>query len=201
MINSLPTNSCLYINSVNEIDFLQTFLADLKVTYLKKVEKDETKEGEKNRWDCEVLHSDAEEILVTLEDLALISSHDSRFRTDIHIKNELVDEMYKIWILKIIRDDASFVIVARHSNGDVMGMLTVKEVSKSFAIELIAVFPKYHLLGVGRAMMEKCLFIASARKKEKVTVVTQSTNKGACRFYKSLGFDIIECKYIYHVHK
>ena len=137
---------------------------------------------------------------ITLESLAILSSAQSRFRKDPSILSTVTDDLYRLWLHKAIENPASHEIIAKAVENDIVGMLTMSFVHQQAKIELVAVDPKYQNKGMASDLMQACLNFSQKSGFKTIQVTTQLENKSACRLYQKYGFQIVEKKYIYHIH-
>jgi ribosomal protein S18 acetylase RimI-like enzyme len=137
---------------------------------------------------------------VTLENLAIVSSAQSRFRKDSLIPTLMADELYRLWIRKAINEPDSHEIIAKTVEGSIAGMFSLSLTPELIKIELVAVDPKYQKKGIAGDLMQACFNYSKKGGFKVVQVTTQLENSAACQLYRKFGFKIVETKYIYHLH-
>ena len=123
----------------------------------------------------------------------------TRFYKDPHFNKKKVDELYEIWIDKLIRDKNSTIIIIRENN-EIVAFNGISINECEGRIELIAVDKKYKNQGYGEKIMKLAqnYFRNASFKKNQVNkdeftgfqvkVITQDINIPALNFYKKIGF-------------
>ncbi|QDK45336.1 hypothetical protein DOM22_09310 [Bdellovibrio sp. ZAP7] len=135
-----------------------------------------------------------------LEHLAVLSSRNSRFRTDDLIPKNKVDELFKMWIGNALKPNPATKILLKHIDGKVAGMVSFRPTPDLLKIELVAVREDFQRRGCAAEMLKACIGYAQDHSIKRIEVVTQEVNKGACELYVRAGFKLVDSKYIYHVH-
>lgn len=130
-----------------------------------------------------------------LLELAFQSGEYSRFFRDKRLTNREFEKLYSIWISQAA--ESGHVFVAK-IQGKLIGLVSYRKIDEIFEIGLIAVHPDYRGYGIGKALIAKVEQLARDRSIHEVRIPTQKENRPAMGFYKSLGYHIIQEKYIYH---
>lgn len=138
------------------------------------------------------------EVNEELEQLAFVSGHYSRFRTDIRFHPDDFYRMYSTWIVKSVSHEIADKVYVIRENNQIRGMVTLKIDKKKGVIGLIAISPLSQGKGYGKALIDACCNELSLRNINILEVVTQMDNTGACRFYEKCGFSVQHITNIYH---
>jgi len=134
-----------------------------------------------------------------LKSLALQSGIYSRFKTDPNFQNAEYDKLYMEWIEKSVKREIADEVLVYSENEDEKGLITLGFKENSGSIGLLAVDEKERGKSIGRKLVQSALLYFREKKVNIVEVVTQSKNKGACEFYKSMGFEVKSIVNIYHL--
>lgn len=131
--------------------------------------------------------------------LAMQSGLYSRYKVDLNFKNNEFEKLYTTWIINSVNKKiADYTFVYREA-GVELGLVTLKLNDNYGQIGLIAVDESAR----GRSIGKKLVFAVNDLLKDKgidnVQVPTQQDNIGACKFYKSIGFEEIKTESIYHI--
>ena len=133
--------------------------------------------------------------------LAFESGKHSRFKLDANIKLERFQLLYKKWVdnsvLKLIADKIFYVMDVN----EIIGFVTVKIIGSYASIGLIAVSEKFQGKGLGKKLLMKVEQFCASEKIFELRIPTQKENYNACKFYSSLGYDIVEEIVIKHYWK
>ena len=193
-----PNNKFEHFNQLKNFDIVYIFspvmisidapLIDIKVTYSKSI-RNLTKKNEVVQFD--INKHDYNQLL----ELVYFSGHDSRFLKDSSFGEIEFKRLYKQWIDNSINNKDTLVLISQKGK-IIEGFITVKR-DKSYAqIGLVAVNPNNLGKGIGKRLIQA---VENHLKKNfKLSVATQETNVGACKFYESMGFTIEKKEYIYH---
>ncbi len=134
-----------------------------------------------------------------LYDLAIQSGHYSRFSTDPFIPSKSFERLYKLWLERSVKREIADEVYVFESNKIISGFITLGIKSGRPDIGLVAVNNENRSLGIGALLLQAAEHWALSKKKyNKIQVVTQGANKGACRFYEKNGYSIYSVNYIYH---
>lgn len=135
-----------------------------------------------------------------LINLALQSGVYSRYKLDIHFKNNEFERLYTTWITKAV-NDASTIVYGYIDEGFLAGFITLSIKNNSVDIGLIAVDEQKRGLQVGTKLLAAADAFAVENGIKKITVNTQFENKKAMSFYTKNAFNILNRTYIYHLWK
>lgn len=133
-----------------------------------------------------------------LYNLAIQSSHQSRFRIDKNFKSNICDDMYKIWMDESISGNMAKKVFIYTDNNSAKGFITLDIVNNIGKIILIGVDSDMRGKDIGRKLIFKSFRYFNERGIFIVEVDTQKRNTGACIFYKKCGFEISKILNIYH---
>ncbi|MAD02208.1 MAG: hypothetical protein CMK65_01085 [Pseudoalteromonas sp.] len=134
-----------------------------------------------------------------LIDLALQSAIYSRFKLDSHISHNKFVELYRLWAVNSVnRQFADEVLVIRHA-GEEVAMVTLALKVQTAHIGLIAVSDKMRSRKLGQLLMAQSMKWAVKHNAQRLSVVTQLDNEGACRFYQKCGCHEVDRQHIYHI--
>ncbi len=133
-----------------------------------------------------------------LYDLALLSGHRSRYKTDTHFaKGEFV-RFYKTWIDNSLNGTIADKTIGYVQEGQLLGFITLKIKDGSGEIGLFAVDSRSQGKGIGQKLMDAAVEATHEAGKSVLHVSTQKDNSGACRFYEKYGFRLTSATAIYH---
>lgn len=135
-----------------------------------------------------------------LLELAYESGHKSRFKLDPFLNTKFKD-IYRIWIEKSLSGELADRVFIYQDEEKIEGFITVSNKSGIGSIGLIAVSKNKQGRGIGKLLLNKTDQWFQQQNIKRAEVVTQSENKGACRFYEKNGYVIKEIQYIYHLWK
>ena len=138
------------------------------------------------------------EVSEELEQLAYVSGHYSRFRTDKHFNPDDFYRMYKTWIVKSVSHEIADKVFVIRDDSQLCGMATLKINHDKGVIGLIAVSPLTQGKGYGQILNDACCNELINRNIYAIEVATQMDNIGACRFYEKNGFSVQSVTNIYH---
>jgi dTDP-4-amino-4,6-dideoxy-D-galactose acyltransferase len=180
--------------SNNSMRNISGFLADEKITFFTNI-------GEEHNFVYSD-HIEPYKLNYTsdkLKLLALQSGIYSRFKVDPDFKNDEYRKLYLEWIEKSVKKLISTEILVYYKNNDEKGFVTLDIKEDRGTIGLIAVDELERGNSIGRELMNAALYFFKANKVNSVEVVTQKANIVACRFYKSLGFEVKSIENVYHI--
>lgn len=166
-------------------------LADKKVTFEKSLTPiDSLPAG---------IHVSRDEVLnAELLSLAYSIGGESRFFLDTNLPRDAYQKVYKQWMINSLnRSVAKQVFVAIRDN-KIAGVVTLCEKEGKGDIALIAVLPEYQGQGIATQLLNAASYYFNTSNFEKLQVVTQLTNHGACGLYEKYGFAIAKLEYFYH---
>ena len=131
-----------------------------------------------------------------LEELAYSCGKYSRFALD----NKLCrffKPMYKRWIKNSL--DGEECLLSVEKNKKIIAFLSFSLHEKNAKIELFSVNRKNTGEGIGSRLYQTLEKFLIDRGVDKVVVVAQKENDGACRFYKRCGFKLVQEQRIFHL--
>ena len=119
----------------------------------------------------------------------------SRLYTDPKIPFKVAQEIYEKRIRRAFQ--VSTVFVALHHMYNVIGFCSLH----NNKIEIIAVSNIYQGQGVGRKLVETCIYECRDKGFKKLKIATQGSNRPARNFYEKLGFKRIKIEKDFHKHE
>lgn len=125
------------------------------------------------------------------------SHTDSRFYADRGFARDRCDELYRTWIEKSCRSEATRVFT-EGPMGRPAGYITCERDGTAGSIGLIAVAPDRQGDGVGTRLVDAALGWFADNGVQRVTVVTQGRNVKAQRLYQGAGFRSCSVELWYH---
>jgi dTDP-4-amino-4,6-dideoxy-D-galactose acyltransferase len=168
-------------------------LYDEKVTYAKTLGP---VREEKNEAGVEAYRGSPNEELIRL---ALLAGHDSRFRKDPRLL-PFFEPLYKLWMVNSLKGTLADIVYIYKAGTSIKGMVTCKVMEDGTGnIGLIATRDDARGQGVGARLIRAADAFFRAGNAHAATVVTQSSNVQACRFYEKMGFTPVKKEYIYHL--
>ena len=133
-----------------------------------------------------------------LRALARVSHHNTRFYQDGRFDRARCDELYAIWVSKVLAEADGLVLVPE-VNGIVSGYLALHDAASQTArIGLIAVAAEVQGRRVGEMLVADGLRRVYERGARRAVVVTQGRSARAVRFYEKCGFRTSACQFWYH---
>jgi dTDP-4-amino-4,6-dideoxy-D-galactose acyltransferase len=171
------------------------FLADAKVTYIKKVTGTMNPPGTPAYTAAPYLDKVADSALIKL---ALQSSEHSRFRLDPAFPKKLCDKLYACWITNSVSKDIAWEVLVVKDHDDYLGLITLGDKGDRANIGLIAIAEHARGKAIGRILMADAERHFAKRSFSLAQVVTQKQNLGACRLYESCGYQIDKIENIFH---
>ncbi|HEX9008980.1 MAG TPA: GNAT family N-acetyltransferase [Holophagaceae bacterium] len=139
------------------------------------------------------------EVSEELEALALASGHLSRFRTDGRVPPHVFPALYKAWIRRSVLGEIADVVLVAREGGSLSGLVTLAQHGPVSEIGLVAVADGFRGKGIGRKLMAAAEAWSDDRRADRLEVVTQGENAGACALYRSAGCLVVQEQAIYHV--
>ena len=128
----------------------------------------------------------------TLQALAFESGVFSRFHTDPNFVNREFEKLYRLWIEKALAQHE--VLLAK----DQAGFVSCKVAEFDAQIGLIAVQTAHRGKGWGKKLIQSAENFAIQKGAQTMTIGTQAANLPASSLYHSMGYQLIEKKFIYH---
>ncbi len=172
------------------------FLADVKVTYSKKLSEGHREIDENIH---RITFSDYKSYREDLYFLAILSGQYSRFKLDDNISRSKFEKMYKLWIDGTIMGQTDGQILTYNHDGKILGMVTLTFQGRNSKIGLISVRENFQGKSIGRKLMKAAEYAVIEQGNNVLDVATQKHNYGACKFYNSLDYKIIREELIYHI--
>jgi dTDP-4-amino-4,6-dideoxy-D-galactose acyltransferase len=145
--------------------------------------------------------SPAAELTAQLTHLAWQAGHHSRYFTDPNFAPGVYERLYGRWIENSVNGVlAREVLVYRSEPGsEATGLITLASNQQQATIGLLAVDVPVRSQAIGTHLVAAAQQRARAWNCDTLQVVTQLTNRGACRFYEQCGFHIEQVEHVYHV--
>ncbi|MEN6670521.1 GNAT family N-acetyltransferase [Psychrobacter sp. B38] len=97
-------------------------------------------------------------------------------------KQRLLEEYEPSWFYWLYIDNIS------------IGMLCYKPYANSLHIHLLIIFPEFQNRGFGYLVMSHIHESAKTANRKSITLSSFVLNKDAIRFYKKLGYQLVECE-------
>ncbi|WP_313187932.1 GNAT family N-acetyltransferase [Sphingobacterium siyangense] len=136
----------------------------------------------------------------TLKSLTLESGVFSRFFVDKEFVNEEFSRLYTKWIENSVNKTSAIEVFVALENKELLGFITLTKKAEDLAdIGLLAVSPEARGRKVASSLIEHVKGYASNIGFTKMQVVTQIDNIPATKLYESVGFELKELTYIYHI--
>ncbi len=133
-----------------------------------------------------------------LYELAYRAGHKSRFR-DARLGDGKFKEMYRVWIDNSISGKMATKVLAYHTDGKPVGLVTLKIDGDAADIGLLAVSEEHAGRGIGAHLVAHAERICISSGVKTLHVATQEANAGACRFYEKCGYRPTSRTAIYHI--
>jgi ribosomal protein S18 acetylase RimI-like enzyme len=135
-------------------------------------------------------------------DIAGVAFTHDRFHQDPDIPNEIANAIKRCWAGSYhncgVRGWDRKMIVAT-SCGYIVGFLAMKHLSDTHTsvLDLIGVHPSHQGQGIGRSLVDQFIVDSGSMDME---VSTQISNTASLRLYQQAGFQIVDSKYVFHLH-
>ena len=136
-----------------------------------------------------------------LYELAYESGKYSRFKLDPKFSEKQFQALYKKWIDNSINSQIADIFLIFLDDEMITGFVTCIVGKDSASIGLLAVNQNEQGKGIGRILIHSLESYLHKSNIEILNVVTQSENNVAINFYKKMGFELINQKYIKHYWK
>lgn len=133
-----------------------------------------------------------------LEQLALQSGVQSRFRLDDGFRNGEFERLYREWLASSLRGENGKRVFVAGKMENPGGLVTV-EPGEIARIGLLAVSADQRGTGLGRRLVAEAERFCCDHDRAELRVATQSENQEACRFYEACAFRKIAEVEIFHV--
>jgi ribosomal protein S18 acetylase RimI-like enzyme len=164
-------------------------LMDIKYSYSKSVKPYFVKDSSVSLFNSN--EDDYNQLLA----LTYLSGHESRFVKDSFFDASDFKRLYKHWIDKNLSEVNNQVLVYKIKK-KIVGFVSFSKNEDQAAIELIAVDEIYQGQGLGKLLIQEVENKLSPNSI--LSVPTQESNIGACKFYTKYGFNLKNKIYIYH---
>lgn len=170
----------------------EAYDAGVKLTFVKSL----TKEGGNRSLPDNIIH--LRESSTALEQLALISGHQSRYRLDPRFPNLLFEKLYRHWIRATINGLWSASVLGFMQGDQLTGFITVEFPESGARIGLVAVHPDAQSQGIGKQLIGAAGIEVMRKGGAKLKVSTQGTNEAAKHAYLKGGFVLNSAIQQYH---
>ena len=189
-------NGLTYLFSEKEIIGLKNVFYDQKVTFIKKIKKN----------NIEVVkqifsYSSCKEVSKEILNLSYQSGEYSRFKRDPKIPSNKFLELYYLWIINSVNRSISDEVYTYKIEGVDVGMITIKKNKKTCRIGLVAVDNRQRGNNIGQNLMLAAEKWALENGCNEIEVETQENNFKAMGFYKKMNYKAFQKEYIYHLWK
>ena len=134
----------------------------------------------------------------SLLNLALLSGHKSRFKTDNRL-NHKFESLYTLWIQKSITGEMADAVFVAQTDNKIEGFVTLKQNNYHGQIGLIAVSPEAQGKGIGSKLMQAADYWYWKNNLKTCSVVTQLANTEACKLYEKNGYREETVELVFHV--
>ncbi len=135
---------------------------------------------------------------VQIYKLAFESGKFSRFKIDNNFKQHEFEALYKTWVDNSFSKEFADAILVYKEKNIILGFITYKIIDDKAIIGLLGVCDKHQGKGIGKALLVEVENELSKKQIKELRIPTQLQNKQACRFYKKLGYNIIEKTIVKH---
>ena len=189
-----------YLSSPFKLDIDFSFLTDIggqlvdvKTTYQKSLQslRNDRSYNEVKAFEGKV----PSEKLVSL---SIQSGAFSRFKIDENISNKKFKELYSLMIANSVNKSIAHDVFIYEEDNEITGVVTIKYEGEVGKIGIIAVDTDQRGKGIGKKLMESSEFYLWSNQCLQVEVITQDSNRLACKFYESCGYQIKSVEYFYH---
>ncbi len=185
----------LYLFLNHPIDFTlpdNCLLIDHKRTYVQNIQASDT-------IDESILHYPSyKEPQESMYELALLSGHYSRFKTDPNFEHNEFEKLYKKWMDNSVNRSIAISTLVYQKQGEILALLTLGQKNNRTDIGLVSVTPKAQGQQLGQKLVNYAQKLSNEWGFKKIQVLTQQSNEGACRFYEKCGFRLEKTVYVYH---
>ena len=134
-------------------------------------------------------------------DLAFVSGNYSRFFLDENFGRKKFQELYRTWIDNSITKEIADKIFYIFQEDKISGFVTLQKKEDFAIIGLIAVDPKIQGQGIGSKLLKMCEKYCVEQGLYELRIPTQEENWKACKFYKNMGYAVLEKMSIKHYWK
>jgi dTDP-4-amino-4,6-dideoxy-D-galactose acyltransferase len=166
------------------------FLADEKVTFHKEIDLQIQATKYTNKYEGNITDD--------LIDLTLLSGHKSRFKLDLFFTHKFKD-LYLKWLQNSLNKSFADEVLIAEMDYKTVGFVSVRKVINTGHIGLIAVNENHHGKGIGKDLLQAAENWYIKNNITTCEVVTQLSNRQACKFYESFGYSLNKIEYVYHI--
>lgn len=188
--NDFNDYDLVYVFSNHKLTDNSLLLVDKKVTYKKNIT---------NCVGTSEITLYNNDYLEQLIELGLQSGKYSRFKLDKNFVDNEYERLYTKWIIKSVEDPNTEIFIEKKEDKIVGFVTLIKRDDQQAEIGLVAVDESYRGKGIGKKIMNIAINNAHSNNLKIMRVVTQLFNTPACKLYESIGFEIEDVKYIYHL--
>jgi dTDP-4-amino-4,6-dideoxy-D-galactose acyltransferase len=174
----------LFSDAPFEFKQAQLFPVDVRLSFVKSLEYSISSDTS-----ITLYNGDLTEGLLSL---ALESGVYSRFYTDPRFVHGEFEKLYRRWIEKEVSQNQ--VLLAKNQTG----FVSCEVINKEAQIGLIAVNKDQRGKGWGKKLVQAAENFAIQKGAQTMTIGTQAANLPASALYQSMGYQLIERKYIHH---
>jgi len=134
-----------------------------------------------------------------LKSLTLQSGGFSRFNIDPNFRDNEFEKLYIEWIDRSVSRELADEIFVYDEGQEIQGFITLKIKQNGGSIGLIAVDERQRGKKIGKKLINAALMYFTEKKIDRIEVITQKANSGACRFYEVCGFKVQNIVNVYHL--
>ena len=103
------------------------------------------------------------------------------------------------WILKSVKNYQEISTFGYYQDNEILGFITLERKDSVYSIGLLGVAQNQRGKGIGKALVNQCIYETQKCGIEKLLVVTQGENQAAISLYEKQKFERINYTYIYHL--
>lgn len=145
------------------------------------------------------VHMYEQKDVAPLLQLAYVSGHASRFRTDPHFAPGSFEKMYGSWIWRYVQKEKNTALYIYSEDEHIAGFIGLEMQEHRTDIGLIAVDAVHRRKGIARSLIQTAMQQASEQQCAELHVRTQEQNVAACAMYRELGFVETESTAVLHI--
>ena len=135
-----------------------------------------------------------------LLEIAFLSGHLSRFKTDPLLPAGGFECLYETWLTNTLRNRPKTSIYTYCSGGKVAGFITSELHGAKCSIDLLAVLQSYQGQGIATKLIKHLCDICRTKKIGSIEVKTQLSNRSARALYEKNSFSECQRSFLYHAH-
>lgn len=169
------------------------FLADQKVTFIRRINKDVGYNHDNSI--VSYIHKPVNKKFISL---ALQSGEYSRFKVDPNFKKNEFYKLYKAWIVNSLNGKIADEVLVFKQGSITAGLITLGNKNNRADIGILAVDEKFRGLSIGYRLIQAAISYFSKNNYTYCQVVTQKRNTMACKFYIKCGFKEERVNNVYH---